>query len=142
MIMPGQFRGAPKKNIVGLAEFCEETGQDIHRAVEVMQVLADEEVFELAKHEAAVAQCNGNPRKEARPLEDEGHEWARVEARIPARHFFNFLQNPNFGYEGLTSPDGMKDILKAYPQFGVKTVSGKVQGIGFGAGPRNVVKRY
>lgn len=64
-------------------------------------------------------------RPECLPIRDEGDDIGVVQARIPKHVFFGLMQQKNFGWEGLTSDEGMRDVLKAYPQFGVKTVSGK-----------------
>lgn len=59
------------------------------------------------------------------PLRDDGDDFGRVEARIPKKLFFSLMKQRNFGYEGFTSDEGMRDFKKAYPQFAVETVSGK-----------------
>jgi hypothetical protein len=50
------------------------------------------------------------------------------------------MNRPGFGYEGLTSDEGMRDILRDNPQCRVRTVSGKVMS-GWTPG-RKVAKKY
>jgi hypothetical protein len=130
------------KDIVGLAEFCESQGMDPRRAFDVMRTLADKQVLHCAVAEAKLGRASQVMERTARPLEDDGHEWGRIEARIPQAVWFQLQQQENFGFEGLMSDEGMRDILKRWPQCRVKAVSGKVTGVGFGAGPRTVVKNY
>lgn len=78
------------------------------------------------------------------PLMEDGHEFGRVVARIPKAAYFHLLQQKNFGQDGMFSDDGMKDLLKAFPQCRVKTVSGKITS-GWTPGmaaSRRTVKKY
>lgn len=122
------------------ASFCEELGLPSFMAQELVESLQRREIFNLAQHEARMARCAGRPDNQALPLTDEGHEFGRVEARIPVALFYNLAQRDNFGWEGLQSDEGIRDILKDNPQCRVKTVSGKVQS-GWTPG-RKTVKRY
>lgn len=95
---------------------------------EVMRVLQYREEIAIAETNArigAVAKTSMR-QKELLPLRDEGDDFGRVEARIPRDLFFGLRQQKNFGEEGFFSDDGMKDFAKEYPQFMVKTVSGKL----------------
>jgi len=129
--------------MISLAEFVQQQGeggpQDIPR---LMRVLNDRQVLNVAQQEARLDRCAAHPRNAALPLRDEGEDYGRVEARVPATMFFQLMQQKNFGYEGFTSDEGMRDLLRDFPQCRVKTVSGNVVGVGFGAGTRRVVKRY
>lgn len=125
-----------------LEQFCEATGGDARDAVNVIKALESRQVFNCARQNARLARCAGNGMPERKPLMEDGHEWGRVEASIPRTMFFQLMQQKNFGYEGLTSEDGIKDILRDYPQCRVKTVSGKaVIGVS-GFGNRRSVKSY
>ncbi len=127
--------------MISLTQFCEERGQDPRAALDLMRVLEDRQTFEMARHQTLLDR-RGTSREARKPLEDEGDEVGRVMWRMPGKAFFHLMQQRNFGWEGLTSDEGTKDILKGFPQFRVKTVSGKVVGVGFGGGSRQTVKRY
>lgn len=130
------------KSIIGLGEFCESVGMPITSAVDVMHALHDKHVLDCAVMESKINRISSGVGQEAVPLRDDGDDFGTVEARgIPGKLFFQLCNQENFGREGFMSDEGMKDFLKAYPQFRVKTVSGRVCGIGFGAG-RKTVKRY
>ena len=92
----------------------------------VMGVLAHREELQIALTNRALARFNGAPPGHRRlPLRDEGHEFGRVEARIPDALYFGLRGQKNFGEDGLFSDEGMRDVLKAYPCCRVETVSGK-----------------
>ena len=107
---------------------------------EICRALEDRQVLNCALAEAKLKRYDKLPFNERMPLRDGGDDWATVEASIPAKHLFQLMQQKNFGYEGLMSDEGMRDLLKAYPQFRVKTVSGRVQS-GWTPG-RRVVKKW
>lgn len=101
-----------------------ETPQAELRAV--MAVMAHKEAIEIGLITATMNRCSQSPKLEERlPLRESGDDIGRVEARIPKRLFFHLLKQKNMGWEGLTSDEGMRDVLKAYPICKVKTISGK-----------------
>lgn len=124
-----------------IADYCEALGLPVSMVPEVVEAFQRRELVEIARHEARMARAAGRPDGEALPLTDAGQEFGRVEARIPATLFFNLAQRKGFGYAGLVSDDGLKDVLKDNPQCRVKTVSGKIVSGWTGPG-RRVVKRY
>lgn len=126
--------------ICTVADFCEGLGLPVTMVPEMVDAFKRREVLELAKHEEKMTRCAGRPDNKALPLMDEGHEFGRVEARIPATLFWNLAFRDGFGWEGLQSDEGISDILKDNPQCRVNTVSGKIQS-GWTPG-RKVVKRY
>jgi hypothetical protein len=80
---------------------------------------------------------------EALPLNDGSDDYGRVIARIPKTAFFQLIKQKNFGYEGMMSDEGMKDIFKAFPQCRVKTISPRIfSGTGGWSGKRQTVKSY
>lgn len=111
---------------------------DIRRLVKILE---NRQVLNCARQMARLNRANGRPNNEALPLRENGEDFGRVEARIPATMFMQLMQQKNFGYEGLTSDDGMKDLLRDFPQCRVKTVSGRVTVAGGFAG-RKVVRKY
>ena len=106
------------------------TPQEEYRAV--MEVLRHQEAMQIGLISQRMNQLSLTPRNEERlPLCDEGHEFARVEARIPKGLFFHLMQQKNFGWDGMSSDEGMRDLLKTHPACRVKTVSGKIT-VGYG----------
>lgn len=92
----------------------------------VMAVLAHREAIQIGLMQAQMARCSQTPRATERlPLREDGDDIGRVEARIPRNLFFHLMQQRNFGWDGLTSDEGMRDLLKTHPVCRVKTVSGK-----------------
>lgn len=112
-----------------------------HEMREMMQVLRHMEEIQIALTNQAIARVAQTPRvQERRALAHEGDEFGRIEASIPKDLAFGLMNQKNFGYEGLMSDEGMRDLHKAYPFTKVKTVSGKTQvgyrkpGVTFGRG--------
>lgn len=64
-------------------------------------------------------------RRQCLPVRCEGEDIGRVESRIPKRVFFHLLKQKNFGFEGLASDEGQRDLRRQWPQFAVETVSGR-----------------
>ncbi len=128
--------------ITSLEEFGRSIGAnspgDIRRLVQILQ---NRQVLNCARQMAKLNRCAKRPNNVALPLREDGQDFGRVEARIPATMFMQLMQQKNFGYEGLMSDDGMKDILRDFPQCRVETVSGKVT-VASGFAGRKVVKRY
>jgi len=138
------------KSVITLEDFVEAQGLPLTAVQDLVEVLQEQERFELAKLNMGLnGRVNVSPggRAEALPLTDDGDEWGRVEARIPKALFFNLMQQrtagggERLGYEGLLSDDGMKDVLRDFPQCRVETVSGKIVS-GYTGPVRRIVKSY
>lgn len=127
--------------IQSLSQFCASLGLPPELAPEIINALADRELLALTRHQARMARCAGRPDAEALPLRDEtGQDFGVVEARIPRALFGNLLARPNFGWDGLTSDEGLRDLLRDNPQCRVQTVSGRIRS-GWTPG-RRVMKKY
>ena len=100
-----------------------ETPQEEMRAV--MEVLAHKEALQIGLIGAQMAKLPGSSREERLPLREGGDDIGRVESRIHKRLFFHLMQQKNFGWEGLTSDEGQRDLRKTHPACFPKTVSGK-----------------
>lgn len=130
------------KTIHTVSDFCEGLGLPITMVPDVCQAFQNRELVRLAACEARMNRCAGRPDNKALPFIDEnGDEIGRIEARIPKDLFFNLVQKEGFGWEGATSDDGMKDILKSFPICRVETVSGKIVS-GYTGRKRTTVKKY
>lgn len=129
--------------VVTLEDFCEAQGLPYSAVGELVEVLQEREVFSLAKVNMEMGRRGSRPYRgrEALPLTDGGDEFGRVEARIPKTLFFNLLGQKRFGWEGLTSDEGLKDVLRDFPQCRVETVSGKIVS-GYTGPSRTIVKKY
>lgn len=129
------------KSVFTIADFCESMGLPVCMVPDVVEAFQRRELAELAAHEARMQRCAGRPDNEALPLRDEeGNEFGQVEARIPKAFFGNLLARNGFGFEGLVSDDGIRDLLRDNPQCRVKTVSGRITS-GWTPG-RKTVKNY
>jgi hypothetical protein len=95
--------------------------------VEIMRVLQHREAIQIATANAKINRVakTSMRQKELLPLRDDGDDFGRIEARIPKDLFYGLMQQGNFGHDGFMSDDGMRDFAKEYPQFMVKTVTGK-----------------
>lgn len=93
----------------------------------VMAVMREKEAMQIGLMYARLKRVSENPHlQERRPLRDDGDDIGVVEARIPAELLFRLGKQKNFGWEGVFSDEGMRDIHKAHPFTKVKTVSGKI----------------
>ena len=91
------------------------------------EVLCHREAIQIGLMQAELARCSQSARpSECLPLRAEGDDFGQVRSRIPAKLFFHLLQQKNFGWEGMTSDEGMRDLLKTHPVCRVKSVSGKI----------------
>ena len=92
-------------------------------------ILTDIHLQDLARLDRNVNRFAGNPMSKngALPLTDDGEEFARVEANVPAALAMEFQNRKGWGPETFSTDAGMKEFLRCYPQFKVKTVSGKIQ---------------
>lgn len=125
-----------------LSDFCEASGLPCTAVPDLVEVLQDRETAQLAQHEAKMRRLAGAPGSDRIPLVDEdGEEFGRVEARIPATLFWN--QVVKRGMECWEDEEFMRDCLKAYPQFRINTVSPRNRLVtGYRGAGRQVVKRY
>lgn len=104
---------------------------------EMMTVLKYMEEIEIAMLNQRVNEISQSPTQvmERLPLREDGDDIGRIEARIPKNLAFRLMKQKNFGEDGFYSDEGLRDLLKAFPQYRVKTVSGKTT-VGFGKGAR------
>jgi hypothetical protein len=99
----------------------------------VMEVLQHREAMQIGLITAGMNRLSQTPRETERlPLREDGDDIGRIEARIPKNLFFHLMQQKNFGWDGFSSDEGMKDFLKTHPACRVKTVSGKIT-VGYGS---------
>ena len=90
------------------------------------EVLRHKEAIQVGLIQAEMAKHSQSPHAlEALPLAVEGDDFGRVRRRMPADLFFHLMQQKNFGWEGMTSEEGQRDLDKAYPTTTVKTISGR-----------------
>jgi hypothetical protein len=61
-----------------------------------------------------------------KPIQIEGQDWAYVESRMPAEMWWHLYKQPNYGWEGLRSDEGQRELRKAYPVLFPKQVTGKI----------------
>lgn len=127
--------------MITLADFCEQSGLPATVVPQLIETLQQRELVSLARHEARMRRCAGRPDREVLPLRDAEGEFGEIEARIPKTLFYNLLTRDNFGWDGLLSDEGMRDILRDNPQCRVKTVSGKTV-VGWRGPSRRIVKKY
>jgi len=91
-----------------------------------MAVMREKEAMQIGLMYARLAKVSDNPHQHERlPMRDDGDDIGVIEARIPADLLFRLGQQKNFGWDGIYSDEGMRDIVKAHPFTKVKTVSGK-----------------
>lgn len=109
--------------ICTLHDFCRMTGDD---PLDVIEFLLDNEAARLTADRAALDARSTAGHEQARPLEDgNGYEFARCVARIPVNSFYHFMQRKDFGREGVMSQEGIREIVKDNPAWGVDAVSGR-----------------
>lgn len=108
----------------------------------MMSVFRHQEALQIGMIAARMNRLSSVPYAHERiPLRDDGDDIGRVESRIPKEMFFHLLKQKNFGWEGLTSDEGQRDIAKAHPAVRVKTISGKITS-GYTGQNRRRVKSY
>lgn len=127
-----------RERLLAAANACDRAADAVgteSEMAEIMKVLAHREQMQQALVVAEVSRyAQTSMRQEERlPLRDDGDDFGRIEARIPKKLFFGLLKQKNFGHDGFCSNEGMRDFAKQYPQFMVKTVSGKTTVSGFRA---------
>lgn len=116
----------------------EAMGQPAPTAQDVVDMVVKEEEERVARINAAM-RGRGEGKNERRFLRDErGNAYGQVVAEIPEDLAFNLLnkRNKRFGPDAFNSAEGIAEIVKAYPECGVKNVDKKFIGVGIGAGPR------
>lgn len=90
------------------------------------EVLCHREAIQVGLIQAEMAKHSQAPHAlEALPLAVGNDDFGRVRRRMPAALFFHLMQQKNFGWDGMTSDEGQRDLDKAYPTTTVKTISGK-----------------
>lgn len=108
------------------AEMAANAETDQQEMAAVMEVMRHKEAIQIGLIQSRMQRCSQSPHAHERlPLREDGDDIGKVEARIPRELFFHLMQQKNFGWEGLTSDEGMRDLMKAHPVCRVKTVSGK-----------------
>ena len=125
-------------------EFLAEQGLESGDLPTFVQQLVDIDNAKAAVARASLEKYAGRPDGEVLPLLEDGHAWGEVEARIPKDFFGQLLAKKSFGVEGLTSDEGIRDIVKAHPCCRVKTVSGRTT-VGWreeGQSGKHLVKNY
>jgi hypothetical protein len=127
-----------------LGDFCEANGVPRSQLPLVWQVYQELEAHRLAQLNQRINRVAAGAAGAALPLRDGGDEFGQMVARVPRDLYFHLLQQRNFGAEGFQSDEGVRDLLKAYPQCGVTTVTNKIQTgyTGYGGENRRTVKRY
>jgi hypothetical protein len=95
------------------------------QAAAVARVLAHQEAIQIGLMNAQIRRVSERFQTEALPLREGGDDFGQLTARIPRDLFFHFAQQRNMGWDGLYTDEGLRDVLKAFPQCRVKTVSGK-----------------
>lgn len=92
----------------------------------VMAVWEHKEAIQIGLITERMQRLSQTPHVHERlPLVADGDDFGRVEARIPKDLFFHLAQQRNFGMDGFTSDEGMRDLLQTHPACKVKTISGK-----------------
>lgn len=120
--------------IVTLADQCEAMGLPRAAMVDLIRIINAGERAEMAAHRARANR--GNPRFKART-----NGRARLTGLIPPEDFARWVRQKNFGWAGMRSAEGRKELFKAHPEYAVETVSGKCT-VGYTGANRKVVKRY
>jgi hypothetical protein len=128
--------------IASLGEFCGELGFDESEAHHMINIFRSKRFFAMARHKAMVDTCTSLPHSKRLPIRMDGEDVGVVQYQIPKKAFFELRQRANFGEDGLCDEGGIKDLLRAYPQFKVTTVSGKITSGYGGKYGGKVVKKY
>lgn len=92
----------------------------------IMDIFRHKEAVEMVlmnRHINGIAGSHSD--QERIPLRDDGDDFGRVEARIPKKLFFHLMKQRNFGWDGFTNDEGIRDLHKAFPQTRIKTISGR-----------------
>lgn len=134
------------RELLQAADACEAAANAADREAEVratMAIFRHQEAIQMGMIAAKMQRLSETPHAHERiPLRDDGDDIGIVKSRIPQELFFHLLHQKNFGYEGLVSDEGQRDIIKRWPVCKVKTVTGKIQSGWTGTGNRRTVKVY
>ena len=121
-----------------LEEYCQalapmfaELGLPAPTATDVLELLQNEKTERVMKmRQQLQAQCNR--RHERGFLRDEkGNAYGHVVAEIPEELYMDLRSQKDFG-EALNTPEGIQEVLKAFPACRTKAVGTKYIGRGFG----------
>lgn len=105
-----------------------------HEVRGLLQVLRDQQVLERAKEQAKVLASGQVGPRQARPLsDDQVGEFARLEATVPAKHYW--MIRKKYGAQAFRDDGFMKDLRRHHPEYFTETVSGRIQS-GFGSKSR------
>lgn len=115
--------------LIAAANACERaakaTSPEEQRAADY-EVLRHKEAIQIGLIQTEMSKHSQTPHAlEALPLAVGKDDFGRVRRRMPAALFFHLMQQKNFGWEGMASEEGQRDLDKAYPTTTVKTISGK-----------------
>lgn len=136
-----------QRGIITLADHCEASGLPRSAMIDLIRIINANERAQMRA--LAARQRAGTRRVMLRPLRLGGRDLGRVTAEIDARVFARLVKQKNFGWAGLRSAEGRKELVKAGLATPVETVSGKTQ-VGYTGpshafgytGNRKIVKRY
>jgi hypothetical protein len=117
-----------------LAPLCRAAGYKPMTAVELMDMVAEDEELRLGALNARLQRRGGRPER-ALLRDEKGVAYGEIVMEIPLGAYANLADrhNKRFGPEAVNTPEGRAEILKAFPEFGVKTVvPARVNGVNFG----------
>jgi hypothetical protein len=119
---PAQFNAAAEA-----AEYAANATTVEQDMVAMTQLLRHQRTIELCQAKQQLDRFGGPPPDHERlPLMDEdGYEYGQVVARIPEALFYGLEFQKDFGRDAIHTPEGIRDICKAFPVCRTKTVSGK-----------------
>jgi hypothetical protein len=114
-----------------LAPACRAAGYEPVSAQELLEFVAQDEELRVAALNRGLRQCGGRPERTL--LRDEkGRAFGEVLMEIPLGLWENLTHSKRWGPEALNTPEGRKEVLKAFPECGVKTVrKTRVSGFNF-----------
>ena len=102
-------------------------------AVDLLDQLAKDQAAERRVLETGL-RARETQRQERTLLRDErGSAYGEVKAEIPVKLYMELRGMKNFGPAALNCPEGLKEVLKAYPACRVKGTGSKYIGSGLGA---------
>jgi hypothetical protein len=90
------------------------------------QILRHQRAIQLTLAAQDLSRYGGPPPDHERlPIRDDGDDIGFVVARIPEKLYWGLYFQKDFGPEGFTSDEGLRDITKHFPVCRTKTISGK-----------------
>lgn len=131
------MRNAQGKLVATLDDLCQELAPTFRQAG--LPAPTGQDVIETLKRDKAerVDRMNKSLRRqetrrhERRFLRDEkGNAYGEVVAEIPTQLYHDLRQQRDFG-PAIDSPEGVQELLKAFPACRVKSVDRKYVGVGF-----------